>query len=276
MAKCDLCGQDAGRLHRRHGLCEVKRDRGSDQIIQLVSEAAQSATAPDQLLGRLHDIAQRSFIDASSLSDLIASGWERAVDYALEDDVLTREEETSLIRLQDAFGLSQGQLDGNGAYTRVAQAGVIRDLLQDKLPQRMILDGVPLNLQKGESLVWRFLDVDYRERRTTVRYSGTNLGVGVGVAGVYLGLGRFRGRPIPVTETVQVDRGILVLTNMHLYFDGADKKFRIPYPKIVSFTPYSDGIGVQSDEQAPYQLFLTQDGWFTYNLVTNLARLAAA
>jgi len=36
--------------------------------------------------------------------------------------------------------------------------------------------------------------------------------------------------------------------------------------------PYSDGIGIHRDAaSAKPQIFVTGDGWFTYNLVVNLA-----
>ena len=43
---------------------------------------------------------------------------------------------------------------------------------------------------------------------------------------------------------------------------------------IVSFEPYSDGLGVMRDAQmAKPQTFITGDGWFVYNLVVNLAQM---
>ena len=46
----------------------------------------------------------------------------------------------------------------------------------------------------------------------------------------------------------------------------------IPTP-VVPFDHYGDGIGVMRDAQtAMPQTFRTGDGWFIYNLVTNLAR----
>ena len=45
------------------------------------------------------------------------------------------------------------------------------------------------------------------------------------------------------------------------------KKFRVRYDKIVSFEPYSDGLGVPHDAQtAKPQTFRTGGSWFTYNL----------
>ena len=54
----------------------------------------------------------------------------------------------------------------------------------------------------------------------------------------------------------------------HLYFAGDDKSFRIRHDRIVSYHPYTDGIGVVRDAaNAREQLFLTGDGWFTQNLI---------
>jgi hypothetical protein len=59
-----------------------------------------------------------------------------------------------------------------------------------------------------------------------------------------------------------------------VYFASSLKSFRVRYEKIVAFTPYSDGIGIQRDATtAKPQAFLTGDGWFVYNLVTNVANL---
>ncbi|HBT49507.1 MAG TPA: hypothetical protein DEA61_06725 [Caldanaerobacter subterraneus] len=86
-------------------------------------------------------------------------------------------------------------------------------------------------------------------------------------------MGQFKGYPIEKEEQVYVDTGILAVTTKHLYFYGKIKSFRVPYSKIVSFTPYSDGIGIQRDAaSAKPQTFVTGDGWFIYNLVVNLAK----
>jgi hypothetical protein len=48
----------------------------------------------------------------------------------------------------------------------------------------------------------------------------------------------------------------------------------VPYNKIVSFLPFDDGIGIVRDAQtAKPQIFKTGDGWFTYNLLVNLAQM---
>jgi hypothetical protein len=50
--------------------------------------------------------------------------------------------------------------------------------------------------------------------------------------------------------------------------------FRIPYAKIVSFEPFDNGLGIMRDGvSAKPQIFVTHDGWFSYNLVSNLAHV---
>jgi hypothetical protein len=86
--------------------------------------------------------------------------------------------------------------------------------------------------------------------------------------GLYYRTGAFKGERVQTSDT-----GPLSVTNKHIYFAGPSKRFRIAYNKIVAFEPFSDGIGVQRDAQtARPQLFATGDGWFTYNLITNLAQ----
>jgi hypothetical protein len=91
--------------------------------------------------------------------------------------------------------------------------------------------------------------------------------------GVYYRTGGFKGQRVETTETVHADNGLFGVTNKHVYFFGSSKRFRIKYDKIVSFDPYSDGIGIQRDAATTKpQTFVTKDGWFTYNLITNLAQ----
>lgn len=103
---------------------------------------------------------------------------------------------------------------------------------------------------------------------------GGSSGVSIRVMkGVYYHVGGFKGRAIDRAERVHEDTGVVGITTKQIYFSGAKKAFRIPYTKIVSFEPFSNGLGLIRDAaSAKPQFFVTHDGWFTYNLVTNLAR----
>jgi hypothetical protein len=58
------------------------------------------------------------------------------------------------------------------------------------------------------------------------------------------------------------------------YFAGPKKSLRMPYSKLVSVEPYSDGVGLQKDgASAKPMTFTPLDGWFAYNLIKNLSVL---
>ena len=278
MGKCKFCGQDAGFMRRAHKGCKQAHSEGTRRILEIAAKAAVGQSDLSTVQETLQNVASSSFIDAGLLGELLARAWDAAVSRALEDGVLSEAEEHALVAFKERFSLPTDMLDRTGAHTRVVKAGVLRDVLEGNIRQRVRIEGtLPFNFQKGETLVWVFQNVPYYESRTQTTHSGSYGGVSLRVAkGVYYHLGGFQSNPVVTTATVLVDRGILGITNKHIYFAGKAKSFRIRYDKIVSFTPYTDGIGVQRDAlSAKPQIFVTGDGWFTYNLVTNLAHLAS-
>ena len=132
---------------------------------------------------------------------------------------------------------------------------------------------VPFNLMKSEQLVWLISGVKYYEVKTRRRRHGTSHGLSIRVAGeLYYRPSAFSSQSLEWEETVHEDAGLLRVTSRHIYFHGPRKRFRVRYDRIVSFEPYRDGIGIMRDAQtAKPQTFQTGDGWFIYNLVTNLA-----
>ena len=204
--------------------------------------------------------------------------WGRAVDEALEDGLLSQEEENALSEFRQHFDLSQSQLDDNGRYTRLVQAGVLRDVMEGTLPERMnITSGrLPFNLMKSEDIVWVFQNAGYYKTKTEREFRGSSMGVSVRVAsGVYLRPSQFRGRSHSREVTIHADTGLLGITTKHFYFHGERERFRVRHDKIVSFEAYDDGIGIMRDNlRAKPEAFVVGDGWFIYNLVTNINNIA--
>ena len=134
---------------------------------------------------------------------------------------------------------------------------------------------LPLNLKKDEQLVWAFAITSYLEDRTRRQYVGSSAGVSIRIVkGVYYHASAFKGNPVDVAERVHVDSGILAITDKNIYFYGPRKTMRVPYNKIVAFYPFSNGFGIVRDAaSAKPEIFVNGDGWFSYNLVTNLAKL---
>lgn len=277
MGDCKYCGKPSGWLSSLHKECQTKYDLGEDKIITMLDTAIHKNAMIDSLKADLEDIADKHWITKAILPSIVINGWEKAVDGAFEDGVLTEQEELNLVEVQKHFGFDQYELDKKGAYTKMVKGGVLRDLLNGNLPQRINIEGnIPFNLQKDERLVWIFQEVQYYERKTRRHIEGRSSGVSLRVArGVYYRTGGFRGYPVETTENVHSGTGLLGFTTKHIYFSGSLSTFRIPYKKIVSFIPYSDGIGLQRDAaSAKPQTFITGDGWFAYNLAVNLSQFS--
>lgn len=283
MGNCTYCGKPAGFLRGKHAECEEhhqQRERaiqgGRQRIAVEVLRAIKGSDNFDILEKTIAEIEQSSFVPPTERKALLTKGWENSVEQFLEDGILDTTEEKRLVEFKERFALSQSELDRNGALTKTAKAAVLRDVLNGVIPQRMSVDGnLPINLQKGEQIVWAFSGSKYLEDKTRRQFVGSSQGVSIRVMkGVYYRVGAFKGQAVEHTERVHIDTGWVVVTNKNIYFAGPQKSVRLPYTKIVSFEPFSDGIGIMRDTAtAKSQIFVTGDGWFTYNLVTNLSQI---
>lgn len=279
MGNCVYCGKPAGFLRRKHHECAQKHDQGWAKMVYLATVAALGKEAGgqlEQLDTCLVEIANNSFIPTDQIRKALVAGWEQAVNHFLEDGDLEPEEEKRLALFAERFGLTQEELDKSGAYTRFVKGSVLRELMEDRIPSRFRAIGtLPFNFQKNETLIWAFDDVAYYEEKTRRQYVGGSQGVSIRIAkGIYYRVGSFKGHPVETVERVYMGKGILAVTNKHIYFNSPARTFRVRLDKIVSFIPFSNGIGIQRDaSSAKPQFFITGDGWFTYNLLVNTAKL---
>jgi hypothetical protein len=283
LGNCKYCGRPAGIFHSKHDDCEAEhqqRERvieGARQQTAIeVLRAIKGSENFDGLERTICEIEQSYLVPSADRKALLIKSWENSVEQFLEDGILDVTEEKRLVEFKKRFALSQNDLDRNGALTRIAKAAVLRDILNGVVSQRMSIDGnLPINFQKGEQVVWAFSSSKYLEDKTRRQYVGGSQGVSIRVMkGVYYRVGAFKGHVVEHTDRVHIDTGWVVVTNKNIYFAGSRKSVRLPYAKIVSFEPFSDGIGVMRDTAtAKPQIFVTGDGWFTYNLVTNLSKI---
>ena len=246
---------------------------------RLMLDARLAAIAVDDPQTHLRELAEslrQSTLNADEKTNLLTRAWEAAVESALEDGLLTLDEENALNRYMDHFGLSQDRLDRNGVLTQMVKGAVLRDVAQGIVPNRQRITGrLPFNLMKSEKLVWVMQDVDYLEVVTRRERRGSSHGVSIRVArGIYYRPSTFRSRSVEWEETVHQDTGLLGFTTKHLYFSGDRKRFRVRYDRIVDWLSFSDGFGIMREAQtAKPQSFRTGDGWFAYNLAVNLAQM---
>ena len=108
--------------------------------------------------GHLRDLAlsiRQTDLGQGEANRLLIQAWETAALGALEDGLLSLDEENDLAKYADHFSLTQQDLDRNGVHTSLVQAAVLRDVAQGIIPQHQdIIGNVPFNLMKSEQLVW--------------------------------------------------------------------------------------------------------------------------
>ena len=272
MGRCIYCGKPAGFLRRYHKECKEKHDLGVEEIKEKVRDYFKNGSDTGEIYNEIKKIASDSYIKEEELFNLLKKAWGDSISLAFDDGILTEEEEKRLKAMVPAFGLNKPEVVNSEAFQLIEKGAFIRDLLNGKMPENLtVREGLPFNFQKSEKLLWVFDNVDYYEKVTKKHYSGGYSGFSVRVArGLYWRIGGFRGKPVVTTELDRVDRGVMAVTNKHIYFAGENRIFRVRLDRIVAFEPYSNGIGVQRDAKtAKPQFFVTEDGWFTYNLVRN-------
>lgn len=294
MGKCVLCGKPAGWFASEHRECREEQIRSEEAataarlqaeareleyreaLVRRLADGIREGVAIATLELMVADEMAEGRLDTGSRKQIVVKSWEAAAEHFLEDGTLSDDESTRLLQFQDRLFVDLKEVD-EVLRTRVGQAAVLQSVMSDDPLKGVDAPGLPINFRSSEQVIWIWLhDVDYYEDRERREWKGRSQGVSVRVmSGVYYRVGAFKGEPVYTTERRKLGTGLLVATDQNLYFHSSTVSIRVPYNKIVGFTPYKDGIGIQREgTTAKPQTFVTGDGWFIYNLLTNLARRA--
>jgi len=215
---CAFCGRDAGVFRKEHPECREAYDAGFPKMISLAKDAAVTNRGIDSLEEDLTKIVRSSYLPTGRVRDALVAGWEGAANNALEDNVLSRDEEERLNSFRKHFDFAPEDLNVHGGWTRIVMGAALRDLLEGKIPTRFRTpEHLPFNMHTSETLVWAFEHVKYYEKRTRTTYVGGSEGMSVRMmSGVYFRTSSFRGAPVTTPETVLVDTGLMGITTRHI------------------------------------------------------------
>lgn len=275
MGNCIFCGREAEAGSDNHGACVEVYGYGKRWITSMIGAFVSNERELHELKYAVNLVAKLSYIGDATMRSLVLEGYKQAVDQALEDHLLTVEEERCLEAIESSFGLTTDDLDEIGASRKLLHARIIRHVGEGKLFEFPTDDiSLPFNVRRSETIVWLFANVDYYEQQTRSRVRIGTHEVSAELASLYLRSSELTAEIVEDEKMVRVDKGMVGITSKHIYFAGSRRRLRIAYNDIVSFKPYTDGIGVVDDgRNKGMHVFLTEDGWFTYNLVAHLARL---
>ncbi len=274
MGKCIFCNQWAGLLQKKHDKCDKKFRNGFYKIAELVNDMIIFGAGYDEIDILVDQIARDTF-NQNRKREAILRGWDSSVGKFLENGVLSVEEEKKINIFQDYFKFSAAELNQNNSYLKVVQSKILRSIMNGGVLADNFDNNLPIKLQKTEKIIYVFNDVDYyvenSKKDSIIGYGGSTSRI---AKGVYYRSGAFNGRSVAKSEITYVDHGIMEITNKHIYFQGSSSNFRIWFNRIDSFYPYADGFGLLTDNpSAKPHIFVVGDGWFVYNLITNISNL---
>src|ERR1700741_2955203 len=106
MADCIYCGEQAGLLKKKNPACEEAYDEGWAEMVSTARSALDS-TSFSGLQQRLTNVATSHRVPKELVRTALVAVWTSAVDTALNDQLLTKQEENALISFQHEFALSQ-------------------------------------------------------------------------------------------------------------------------------------------------------------------------
>ena len=107
---------------------------------------------------------------------------------------------------------------------------------------------IAITLPKNENCYFT-MDADWFETRSItkrINYGGPALRIKI-MKGVYYRAGSVGVQRITSEELTLIDSGIIYITNKRIIFVGSNKSVNIQLGKILSVSPYSDGVGIEKD-----------------------------
>lgn len=178
--------------------------------------------------------------------------WKQYTDKALENRVLSQEDEDLIIKLDRFFDFRDS--DTNEYNSKMTKGAILRDISNGILPKRVLLkegDSFPIPFQKDESIVWATPESYAFEERNHTKNG------------------------IPSVETLSWGSGIFVITNKNIYWASRNRSIKIPVKKVVSIIPHKDSITLQKDGITARPLTVQiDDPVFYYTLISNLNRIS--
>jgi hypothetical protein len=270
MATCVYCGKPAGFLRWSHKQCRELHKTAVMKIPEFFVKALESAIEPEKFRALAEEVASTHYVSDVEFRQLAVRGLVATISEAFKEHGLSEHDDKRVAGLCNAFGIAANQLGPAGM--RFAKAEVLRNLDDKRLPTKIQVENMPINLEHNESVIWLFNQVTYYTTRSRTRYVGGSSGVSIRVMkGVYYRVGAYHGHPIKTQYLSDEGRGVFVIASHNVYFWSPRKAMKIPAKKIISVVPYSDGLQIMRDgaNSAPH-IFKLDDPAFAADVIARL------
>jgi len=163
-------------------------------------------------------------------------------DKAVSDERLSPQEEEQLDLITKNLNIKL-QIDDK-IKSKLDRFKLYWVIENDEIPEI----NVALSLEKNEKCYFQ-TNCEWYEMRTVtqrINYSGTTASIKI-MKGVRYRVGTIKPQRITSEQWKQIDYGTMYLTNKRIILIGQSKNSNIKLQKVLSFTPYSDGVEISKD-----------------------------
>jgi hypothetical protein len=265
MAACASCGGQIGLSRRLRGAtrcddCERRAKAARDSALLEYDSAVAAVIAvghagPETVhLGELERVITEG---GGSFEDRKLAAFRRVLDEALQDEVLTGEEERRLLDTCEALYRTTDRVTSVLApYVAPLFIAKVND---GRLP--VVATGGQLLLRKGEVL---HVEVPATTLKEVIQreFRGGSQGVSIPVAkGVRYRVGAFRGHMVEVGRSwVPEDSGTLSVSSQRMVFTGQRRSIELAYAKLLNLSVFTDGLQVHVSNRQKPSTFRLQNG----------------
>lgn len=250
-------------------ISDLKNSDSYDNFLKLLVSKIEKTQGADETESLFLNIVNTLDLTKEDFKPFAIAHFDKIIDIALEDGFISSEEVFNIRVFLSVFDLEQVDVDKNGRYKKFVQSLILQELEDGQIPSYFKTALVPVVLGKTEYLIWGDQNVVLHQCKVKREYVGGSSGVSMKVCkGVYYRVGACKGTPIEHSYYENIGKGVLLYTNKNLIFYSPIKSVKIPYKKIISVTPYSDGFEVHKDGvNGKPTMFENVDSWFLMNLL---------
>jgi hypothetical protein len=246
---------------------DLERQAAQHRYAELLTQVAAGPSGAS-LLPELRDAARQADLSGRKQQQFTDQAVNALASGVLDDEVLTTDEESYVLEVIDALGITNDELQSR--YMPVMKQLVLGRANDGRLP---IVENPQLMAQRNE-LVHQELPAAFVKEVAVREYRGGSAGVSVRVAkGVRVHTGSQRGRIVTVGTQIQtVDTGVLSITSTRVVFSGPRKTIESKYTKLVGFQVFSDALAIGVSNRQATSTFRVDDGPFTAALINAAAQ----
>ena len=209
---------------------------------------------------------------------ILRNAFKSLVKQLLMEGLVSEEQGIQIMTFFEDLNANIDNLKRQKEYVQFCKLLVINCILSGKLPTGVVANtgGQFVKFAETECPIADQSNAVYSEVREVKNYYGISSGSSMQIGkGRYSRWGSFMSSSTTSLQAQKAAKGTLLLTNESIYFFSDLKTTKIPYDKVLSYKAYSDGIGINLKDSHRRPIIITGiDGWFVYNIVTNIENLS--